>query len=360
MKFVFVCLFAALFCSSSLFAAEPGTLPFSKHGGTDAQLKRAVEWNRSHRLYPRADWNVQRPFSEIEQTGYVALSAEDEFELSDLRLAVAKNLPEGVDLIVYVTDPSQVSGVQSDLGQYLGDRLKFLTVPDGADVIWARDSLPFPVYLNPAAGAATASFGLVDSIYTQDFEPDSVFAQAFSLPMTSTNTVFRGGSLLFDLQANCYAENAREVQAMQDPQTFFKTYFGCATVTILDHEGGIGDIDERLKFLTGNEVLTDNDSYATILKGKGYDVHMIPTTGADFETYMNTLLVNGTLFVPQMGISADQDAINAYQALGFKAIGVNTKTMADDGQGNIHCVTMNYPQSAFTPNSKDPRFVEFK
>jgi hypothetical protein len=237
--------------------------------------------------------------------------------------------------------------------------LKFLTVPAGDDEVWGRDSLPFPVYLQPPTGSSTPVLGLVASLYPQNFDPNEAVDKAFGIPMTNTQQYFRGGNLLFDLKANCFAENANEVADLSDPQSFFKQYFGCATVTLLDHAGGLGDIDERLKFLEGNKVLTDNDGYANILKGRGYDVYRIPQTGADRETYMNTLLVNGTLFVPQMGIASDQAAIKAYQDLGFKTVPVYTRSMADDGDGNIHCVTMNYPPATFTPSSRGPQFVEF-
>lgn len=342
--------------AGSINAAEQN---IHKHLGTKEQQARAAQWNRTHSgRRSHATWNVQRPFSEIENTGYVVTNSEDEFEMDGLREAIAKNLPKGVTFILYVTDPSQVDGLKQTYGQYLtDDQLKFVTVPDTGDDLWARDSLPFPVYLNSHDN--TPSFGLVASIYPQNFDPNQAFATALSLPMVDTNLQFRGGNLLFDMKGNCFAENANEVAALQDPQGFFKQYFGCSTVTILDYSTGLGDIDERIKFLTGNDVLTDNASYATQLKGMGYNVHMIPQTGVDRETYMNTLYVNGTIFVPQMGLSSDQSALDAYKALGMNPVGVFTKTLADEGDGNIHCVTMNYPQGSFTPSAKHADFVEF-
>jgi hypothetical protein len=142
------------------------------------------------------------------------------------------------------------------------------------------------------------------------------------------------------MNSNCFSENVNETAALDDAQAYFTQFFGCATVNLLNHEGGIGDIDERIKFLTGKDALTDDSKYAEMLKGKGYTVHMIPSTGADNMTYMNTLYVNGTIFVPQMGIDADQSALDAYKALGMNPVGVYTKSMAVDGDGNIHCVTM--------------------
>ena len=334
-----------------------------KHLGTRAQQLRAKQWNKSHPSLKTQDtvanWPVLKPFSEIETSGYVAISSDDSFEMPDLRLAIAKNLPADVTLVIYVGDASEVPALKQLYAQYLGaDRLKFVVTPmsGDSDPVWARDSLPFPVHM----GAASSSpFGLVASIYPQDFDPNAPFAKALSLPMQQTGQVFRGGNLLLDMSGNCFAENVNEVASLSDPQGFFTNYFGCASVTLLDQQGGIGDLDERLKFTTGKDVLTDNATYAALLKGKGYTVHMIPETGDDMETYMNTLYVNGTMFVPQMGIPADQDALVAYRALGFNAVGVNTKQLADQGEGNIHCVTMNYPPGSFTASLEGADFVKF-
>jgi Porphyromonas-type peptidyl-arginine deiminase len=328
------------------------------HSGTASQQKFAEQWNRSHKDNERLNWPVFRPFSEIEQTGYVVTNSENIFEMEGLREAIAQNLPSDVTLILYVQDPSSAPALRKRYGQFLGDRLKFLTVPYVGNPIWARDSLPFPVYLRPQAGAAV-SFGLVDSLYPQRFSPDAAFAAAFSMAMVSTQKFFRGGNVLFDLAGNCFAEKRLEVAAMRDPVGFFKTYFGCASATILPYGGGLGDIDERLKFLEGNKVLTDNASYASTLEARGYDVHLIPQTGHDRETYMNTLYVNKTIFVPQMGLSSDSQAVEAYRDLGFNPVPVYTKTMADLGIGNIHCVTMNYPKGTFQADEKREGFVEF-
>jgi hypothetical protein len=324
--------------------------------GTVEQQKQAYEWNRGHMsLMARVNWSVARPFSEAESTGYVATSSDNAFELAGLREALAKNLPADVSLVIYVADASETAELKNLYGSYLGDRLKFLVVPESyfSDPIWARDSLPFPVHMQSGA------IGLVDSIYPQSFEPDQAFADSFGYSMVNTGQEFRGGNMLFDFEGNCFSENVNETAGLNDPDGFFKTYFGCKTITLLDQRGGIGDIDERIKFLDGKKVLTDDQVYAEMLRAKGYEVHMIPSTGNDGETYMNALFVNGTIFVPQMGIARDQAALDAYRALGFNPVGVYTRQMADQGDGNIHCVTMNYPPGTFRPSLRGADFVEF-
>ena len=347
-----------------LVTASPSVTP--KHLGTTEQRDRAAAWNRSQTtpIMPSSvrNWDPLRPFSEFEPTGFVAISGANNFELPELRAAIAKNLPADVTLIIFVESTNEAVRLKKIYSKMLGDDwLKFLVTPDAAtgDPIWARDSLPFPVYLKPKAGSPTPTVGLVDSLYPQAFEPDAKIAGALGLPMTSTHQYFRGGNLLTDLNGNCFLENVNETAELKDPEGYLKEYFGCSTVTLLDQEGGIGDIDERIKFLGGNEVLTDNDRYEKVLANRGYLVHRIPGTGFDNQTYMNTLLVNGTMFIPQMGIAKDADAIQAYAALGFKTVGVLTKDMAVQGDGNIHCVTMNYPVGTFTASLRGGDFVEF-
>jgi hypothetical protein len=324
------------------------------HLGSEAEQRAAESWNKNHPHPNHLDWKVLRPFGEAEKTGFVAITAENNFELPALREAIAKNLPPDVTLVVYVTTAQQAAGVQKVLGAFLNsDRLKFLKVPATGDRLWARDALPFPVYFAPGS-----TFGLVASRYPQNFDPNPAVADAFGLPMVRTQQFFRGGNLLFDVDAHCFAENVNEVAYLKQPSRFFKDYFGCASITLLKHEGGIGDIDERIKILNDHRVLTDNDNYARIFQGLGYDVRRIPSTGFNGETYMNTLLVNGTIFVPQMGLASDSAAVRSYRDLGFTAVPVFTKSLADRGDGNIHCVTMNYPPGTFRASTEGDNFIE--
>lgn len=343
---------------------------FSTHEGDAAAQMRARDWNRSHALsvpsrgFPAGTpGEVLRPFSEVEKTGYVVIDSGDPFELPSLRAAIARNLPSDVTLVVTVPSISRIPALRAALGPDLGTRLKFLKVPAGGNSNWTRDSMPFPVFLKPRAGVVeppqALAWALVDSIYPQDYEPDAALAAAFEAPLIRTETYFRGGNLLFDASLNCFAEKAREVAAMPDPETFYKTFFNCATVTVLEHRGGIGDIDERLKFLPDGRVLTDDASYAEILRARGYDVRMIPRAGGTYRTYLNTLYVNGTVFVPQMGTAADPDAMEAYRQLGLAPVGVLTPHLADFGHGNIHCLTMNYPEGTFVSSPRGDDFLEF-
>lgn len=363
--------FLALACVLTLtgtdgFASDGIASNLSQKLGTLLDQTRASEWNQEHSLHaeqapaqeegllplfsaPSTDWPVLSPFSETELTGYVAISDSQFGEMTALRDSIAANLPRTATLVIYVFSENEVAAFQSQYSAlFAAGRLKFLLVPDGTANLWARDSLPVPVHLRTPRGGT--ELGLVHSLYPQDFEPDDAVAGAFKAPQIQTHLYFRGGNLLSDPDGNCFAERASELAQIANPTTFLMRYFGCGRVTLLEQEGGIGDIDERIKFLSGRRALTDNENYARTLRSQGYQVFLMPRTGMPFETYLNSLLVNGTVFVPQMGLPQDKAALEVYRQQGLNAIPVYTKELADAGNGNIHCVTMNYPYGAFISN----------
>ena len=81
---------------------------------------------------------------------------------------------------------------------------------------------------------------------------------------------------------------------------------------------------------------------APIHENAGYEVHLLPRPNGAYETYVNSLLINGTLFLPVFANSNDDKAIAIYQSLGLKVIPINS-TQLSKMQGSIHCMTMNYP-----------------
>ena len=93
-------------------------------------------------------------------------------------------------------------------------------------------------------------------------------------------------------------------------------------------------------------VYTDTPEYVAQLEKAGFKVELLPEAQEDYETYINALQVNNTIYVPTFGESGDQTAIDAYKKLGLKVVPIPTRELATGGQGGIHCITMNYPPSA--------------
>ena len=128
------------------------------------------------------------------------------------------------------------------------------------------------------------------------------------------------------------------------PDGLFKDHYGCQELTRLPFLKGIGHADESVKFVSDFEVLTDEPRYVETLEAKGYKVTLLPRPNRKFETYVNSLIINGVVYVPIFDQSQDEEALEVYRQAGFeKVIGINSERLSNDGKGSIHCITMTYP-----------------
>ena len=133
------------------------------------------------------------------------------------------------------------------------------------------------------------------------------------------------------------------------PDSVFRNHYGCEKLVRLPFIKGIGHADESVKFIDDKTVMTDAPTYKTILEEEGYDVVMLPRPYREYETYVNSLLVNGTIYVPIFGTDRDEEALEIYRQQGFQnVIGLNTYNLSNDGLGSLHCITMTYPKVSFT------------
>ena len=119
------------------------------------------------------------------------------------------------------------------------------------------------------------------------------------------------------------------VKLVHLPEQIYKTYYGCKEVVILPFVAGIGHVDERVKFLSDDVVVTDEPSYKPILEEHGLTVLMLPNTKFGHETYANSLLVNGTLFMPVYNKPTDKEAIKVYEEQGLKVVPINSSTLSN-------------------------------
>ncbi len=302
-----------------------------------AMRKRMKKHNQAQREADRfrsAKKEASRPFAEYETAGWVIMSASDSWESKEVKRQIAKNLPDGVKLLILTTEDSiGESSVRAFFKPYIDDaRLEVLHIPTWNWGFWARDNVPVPVF------DMTGALAVVDAKYFYDYEPDEQVAEYFDAGLIQHDYYYEGGNFLSDHNGNCFY-----VGEGPSSSTFSDKY-GCTTTTKLAHAGGIGHVDEHLKFLAANVAVTDYKPYKTLLEGKGYTVHLLPQPAGAYETYVNSLLVNGTVFVPTYGQQTDTEALEVYESLGFKAVGIDTEGMSNDGLGSIHCITMTYPQ----------------
>ena len=142
------------------------------------------------------------------------------------------------------------------------------------------------------------------------------------------------------------------------PDDVFKTKYGCQRLIRFKHLKGIGHADEVVKFVNDTTVVTDTVEYKATLEQAGFTVIMLPEPDVNYETYVNSLIINDTIYVPTFGESGDQAALDTYKSLGFKVVGIDSKDLAIDGQGGIHCITMGYPQATLSDIFRNLKVID--
>lgn len=341
------------------FSAQLWAQALPVQGGTPEILRAISEHNVQQAALDKASrellgpiggnrsTDVLVPFHEWDTTGYVAMSDDDFYGIAeDMKTTVAKNLPAGAHLIIYTQNSSKTyhKDLLNFYSQHLSaDRIHVLQVPSsGSNDFWTRDNLPVPVWKN-------GSLALADARYYYNFEPDAFFSKLFSAPIMKHNYFYEGGNFMANSKGDCLVVNRKKAYpgGVSDtaaiPDDVFKNTYGCKTLLRFKHLKGIGHIDEVVKFVNDTTVVTDTHQYKATLENAGFTVIMLPEPQLNYETYVNSLIVNGTAFVPVFGEKGDQTALDVYANLGFHVVPVESRDLATQGQGGIHCITMNYP-----------------
>ncbi|MBY0316782.1 MAG: agmatine deiminase family protein [Bdellovibrionales bacterium] len=288
------------------------------------------------------------PFAGYNKVGYLIFS--DDYingNARQIKKTLAQNLPSDVTLVVYTdsTDKSYQKSLMKEYSQFLkGNKMVVLQLKGGSDYFWARDGVPVPVMEMKTDG--TNGLSLVDAKYYHHFEGDKYFSEAFGATLVSHSYYHEGGNFQSSADGRCLVIN-REGHFVSHtasiPDDIFVTKYGCKTLTRLPHRKGIGHVDEVVKIIDDNTVVTEVAEYRPALEKSGYKVHLLPEPDEAIETYANSLIINGTIFVPVFDEVNDQKALDVYKQFGFNVIGVNSKDLSNDGQGSIHCISMAYP-----------------
>ena len=280
-----------------------------------------------------------RPFADYEKAGYVFINGDFQFNSREAKEAIAKSLPTDMTLVVFVDDStgSRADLLRASFSKILApDRLKIIELEDASTGFWARDGLPVPVI-----DTKTDQLGFVDARYYYSFEPDQAVANMFGSSMTSHKFNFEGGNFMANHKGHCIIVNNRSHAKI--PDAIFETQYGCQRLQRLPHLSGIGHIDEHVRFISEDTVLSDLPEYKKELEASGLKVVMLPQPENELETYVNSLIINGVAIVPVYGQSKDQEALDIYTKAGFKAVAADSSSLSNDGQGSIHCITMTYP-----------------
>jgi len=196
------------------------------------------------------------------------------------------------------------------------------------------------------AEASSPDLVVVDAVYGHRFEPDAQIAQFFGAGLEKHQYYYEGGNYMANAAGDCIMVN--HGYHTQIPDSVFVGQYGCRQMIRLPFVDGIGHIDEHVRFVSEKVVVTDLKEYQDILQGKGFTVHMLPKPSGPYETYVNSLLMNDQIIVPVFGRSSDAQALAVYERLGLKASGADSRSLSNQGQGSVHCITMTYPPAPMT------------
>lgn len=287
-----------------------------------------------------------RAYAEYQQAGYLIFSGHFDFNSKPAKMAMAANLPEDVQLVVFteLTDSDSINKLKKQFRPFISlERLHIVYIPNAVSGFWARDGVPVPVFRNQDKSSAEDLLSLVDARYYR-FEQDKDFGKLFKAPVTSHPFAYEGGNFMANAKNECLIVNNPATAKI--PHSVFLDQYGCEKLIRLPYVKGIGHADESVKFINDDTVLTDERTYVSILEENGYKVIQLPRPSRLYETYVNSLMVNGTVYVPVFSEPQDQVALKVYEDAGFKVVGVPSKVLSNEGLGSIHCITMTYPPVA--------------
>jgi agmatine/peptidylarginine deiminase len=280
-----------------------------------------------------------RPYADYEAAGYLIMSADLNFNSRQAKLELAKALPADGTLVIF-TDYDDAGTKENILRTFETvvprARIKVIKLQGTYRGFWARDGVPVPA-INKDGGLV-----VVDAKYGHGFEPDAEIARLFGAGLERHEYYYEGGNFMANAAGDCIMVN--HGFHTQIPDSVFIGQYGCRQMIRLPFVDGIGHIDEHVRFVAEKTVLTDLPEYKDVLAGKGFDVRMLPKPTGPYETYVNSVIMNGKAVVPVFGRDSDRQALAVYESVGFKAAGADSRGLSNQGQGSVHCITMTYPK----------------
>lgn len=281
-----------------------------------------------------------QPVLETDRFRYILMNGTD-FGIDNLfqmQKTFAQNLPDDMVLVV-VTENNTAESVREKFLKWVSaDQLIVASGNKIGDTLWARDSYPYPVYMDKSK-----SIELVAHQYFRFFDAQQVIADAvIAKNMISPNFVAVGGNIMATEKGECLVVDSQRAFGLTDSD--YMSSFRCRSVVHFPWLTGIGDVDEVIKVLPNNIILTNQVTYVNTLQNLGYKVVMLPksNTGA-YRTYANSVILNDTVFMPVYGDPEDQSAQKVYENFGYKVVGIKSDYLSDELMGSLHCLTMTYP-----------------
>jgi agmatine deiminase len=231
------------------------------------------------------------------------------------------------------------------------------------NTFWVRDYGPWFIW------DGNNDFGLVDNIYNRprplDDQIPGVVASTYNIPLYGTTLEHTGGNYYADGYGNAwsstlvYSENPGMTQAQVD--AVMSDYLGIDRYVTRDLKEDIEHFDTFGKLLAPDLLLwsdfpddKDHSSwseaalryYRTLASpyDTPYRIHRMPlwTQSFSMTAYINSLMTQDKIILPDYNISHDTEAVNRYSAA---APGYNVVTVANGGTywgDSVHCRTRNF------------------
>ncbi len=323
------------------------------HGFTAAQSKWMAGQNNKTAMNfggsLRADKDdVIRPYAEYKDQGYLIFNDEFMFNSQIVKQGFLRNLPDSITPVVFTQNesPEYVQSLKERFGSYMiknKEKLKIMYLEDSGNSFWARDNIPVPMYY---MDQGEDHFMVVDAKYYYDFEPDKQVAEHFNALMWSHDYYFEGGNFVANDLGDCLVVDNERVEKI--PNRIFEAQYGCTQLVRLPYLRGIGHADESVKFVGDKLVLTDLREYKEILEERGFQVIMMPRAKQKYETYLNSVILEDTIYVPVFGSPLDKEALAVYRNLGYHTVPLDSKTLSNRGLGSLHCISMVYPRVEYS------------
>lgn len=229
------------------------------------------------------------------------------------------------------------------------------------DSVWMRDYGPVVLKDQGTGERKVADLEYYPGRYADDRFPRA-YASLRGWSRVAVNLAYEGGNFMTDGRGQGMSSNGvlwfnDDMSRTQVLREFQK--LGCDRVEFFEPlvDEGTTHIDMFARIMNDTDALVSRypsnhrqhrvtEDAARKLQALGYRVTRVDAnhTYDEYATYSNSTLANGIALIPVYGNAArDQAALNAYAALGYRAVGIDSRMIIRYG-GATHCLSMQVPR----------------
>ena len=275
--------------------------------------------------------------------------------------AFVGTLDRSVDFVVLVRDSYEAQALSSEFASIGGSNARLHPVVIAHNSIWYQDY--GPIYSFDTDGALISNDFVYSRYnrYADDAVPQSL-ANLQGIQNRKVSMDYEGGNFISDGRGTCFASSRIYQQnphlTQERVNALMLANLGCQRMVILAPlvDDTTFHIDLFAKLVADNTFFVGDfvdhprnkqimDQNAQILKNLGYTVFRLPVRNpwsANYQSHINSFLINGHAIIPAYGIPEDALAKQAYERLGYRALMVNAADLSGSG-GAVHCILRSKP-----------------